>query len=287
MSRRAVPYPCAWLPVPDRSWRPDGVALTAAEAMVLAVLVDRWRRSEGDVVAIGTNDLADSAGLSVRGAEGARGALIERRLIVKIHEGGGRGNPSIYRLGAWSKRAAEPRTENGEAEHENPAPVNPVTAAETPHSNPAISGGYSGNHAPNPALFSPVGAGFEAPSPFTKAESEAEGETLCAPVEVARRALIRLYAERYQRETTDAWMGASGQADRISVVAAWCVTERDPADAARRVVDGAFATERLRPHRWPWRYIAEDPAKYAAASTLAHTSTSSDTSGIPRIEVSP
>lgn len=106
-----------------------------------------------------------------------------------------------------------------------------------------------------------------------------------ARVEAARSELVRAYAERYQRETNDAWMSASGQADRISAVAVWCASTSDPVDAARRVVDGAFATERWARHRWPWKYIAEDPAACAAASTIAHTSTPASLAGIPRIEV--
>jgi hypothetical protein len=106
-----------------------------------------------------------------------------------------------------------------------------------------------------------------------------------ARVEAARTELVRSYAERYQRETHDAWMGASGQADRITTAAVWCASTADPIDAARRVVDGAFATERWARHRWPWKYIAEDPAACAAASTIAHTSTPASLAGIPRIEV--
>lgn len=105
------------------------------------------------------------------------------------------------------------------------------------------------------------------------------------PIERARSALTRFYADRYQRETRDAWMGASGNADRITTAAAWCATQPDPIDAARRVVDGAFATERFARHRWPWKYIAEDPAACAAASTAPHTTNPPSVAGIPRIEV--
>jgi hypothetical protein len=129
---RAVPYPCTWLAVPDRAWCPDGEPLTPAEAMTLAVFVDRWRRAEGRdgnaLVILSTEDLAKASGLSVRGAETARGSLLERKLITRVHEGGGRGRVATYRLGAWRK----------------PAP-------DTPHTNPAADAWLDEKPAPNPA----------------------------------------------------------------------------------------------------------------------------------------
>lgn len=96
-----------------------------------------------------------------------------------------------------------------------------------------------------------------------------------ARVEVARSALRQGYAKRYRAETNDAWMGESACSGWIGSVAAWCASTGDPEAAAERVLDGAFANEQLARKRWPWAWIAQDPAAYAAASTEPLSSTTS------------
>lgn len=83
--------------------------------------------------------------------------------------------------------------------------------------------------------------------------------------------LLRLYRDAYERATGDAWMGASSAAGFVDTVARWCLTEPDPEAAARRVIEGAFATRRFTARRWPWRWLAEDPAAVASTSTLPTT----------------
>lgn len=83
--------------------------------------------------------------------------------------------------------------------------------------------------------------------------------------------LLRHYRDAYERATGDAWLGASSAAGHVETVARWCLTEADPEAAARRVIAGAFATRRFAARRWPWRWIAEDPAAVASASTLPTT----------------
>ena len=80
--------------------------------------------------------------------------------------------------------------------------------------------------------------------------------------------LLRLYRDAYERATGSAWMGASSAAGHVEIAARWCLTEPDPEAAAERFVAGAFATPRWRRSRWPWRWLVEDPAATAAASTL-------------------
>lgn len=77
-----------------------------------------------------------------------------------------------------------------------------------------------------------------------------------------------------------AWLSRYGKrwaldeaAERHSVraVAKWCSTREDPAEAAREVVAGAFATPRYTPRKVPWAWMAEDggPATLAATGRLA------------------
>jgi hypothetical protein len=88
------------------------------------------------------------------------------------------------------------------------------------------------------------------------------------PLEAARRLVIAGYGARFEHATREPWMGASAAGQALDTVAAWCVA------AARggalepivdRLLDGAFAASNLRDHRWPLRWVAEDPGRYATA----------------------
>lgn len=77
------------------------------------------------------------------------------------------------------------------------------------------------------------------------------------------------YGRRYQAHAGDAWL-TSAQADQhVKRVAAWCRAQPAPLEAAERVLDGTFAHEPWKRHRWPWKFIAEDPALTASRSSLA------------------
>ena len=117
MSRRNIPYPFA--PVPAISWQPDGRRLDTNERLVLAAFVDRWVQGH-DVIAIGAAELARVTGLSERTTDVARQRLLDRGLVVRLSDGGGRqrngtGRAAEYRLGdAVAKGAARARLRRDE-----------------------------------------------------------------------------------------------------------------------------------------------------------------------------
>ncbi|MCA9608705.1 MAG: hypothetical protein KC619_24040 [Myxococcales bacterium] len=93
-----------------------------------------------------------------------------------------------------------------------------------------------------------------------------------AAVEEARRLLRDGYAERFRRETGDGWQGSSGNRGYIDDVAAYVVeTGRgDLAGRVRAILDGYFGGRPdLARLRWPWKYLAEDPGRYAGAAADA------------------
>lgn len=92
-------------------------------------------------------------------------------------------------------------------------------------------------------------------------------------IEHARRVLRRGYADRYQAATGEPWMSEAAHHESIGIVAAWCVSQASPEDAAMRALDGFFGSDRTARHRWPWRFLAEDPGSWAAQSTSPTSTT--------------
>lgn len=79
------------------------------------------------------------------------------------------------------------------------------------------------------------------------------------------------YARRYQRESGDAWMTHSRDNGDVRRAALWCRAQPRPLEAAERLLDGAFgsgAPASWRKSRWPWKWLAEDPARTASLSTI-------------------
>lgn len=100
--------------------------------------------------------------------------------------------------------------------------------------------------------------------------------------------LLRRYRDAYERTVGSAWMGASSAAGHVEIAARWCLTEPDPEAAAERFIAGAFATPRWRRSRWPWRWLVEDPAATAAASTLPSAPPGASASTpLPTIDLDP
>lgn len=124
-----------------------------------------------------------------------------------------------------------------------------------------------GSVAPEPE---PAPAALEADPvvPGREPLAEAIGEAPRGRRAALRSLLAREYGAAYERRFSVLWAGLSGVGPEIDAVAAWCEGQADPVGAARRVVDGAFATARWASYRFPWKWIAEDPALAAAASTL-------------------
>ncbi len=82
------------------------------------------------------------------------------------------------------------------------------------------------------------------------------------------------YAQRYEAKLQDAWMSEAANRAEIQHVAAWAERQAElRSQAVPEVVDGfldaLFGIERLRKHRWPWKWVAEDPAKILAEAGAA------------------
>lgn len=86
------------------------------------------------------------------------------------------------------------------------------------------------------------------------------------PVESALRAG---YGRRYAASAGDAWMSHARDLPSIQRAAAWCRAQPAPMEAAERLLDGAFAHQPWRAQRWPWKWLAEDPALTASRSSIA------------------
>jgi len=85
------------------------------------------------------------------------------------------------------------------------------------------------------------------------------------PVESALRVG---YQRRYERATGDAWL-TSAQADAsVKRAAVWCRAQPAPLEAVERLLDGAFAHQPWQRSRWPWKWLAEDPALTASRSSM-------------------
>lgn len=91
-------------------------------------------------------------------------------------------------------------------------------------------------------------------------------ETASDPVESALRSG---YGRRYAASAGDAWMSHARDLPSIQRAAAWCRAQPAPMEAAERLLDGAFAHPPWRAQRWPWRWLAEDPALTASRSSIA------------------
>jgi len=85
--------------------------------------------------------------------------------------------------------------------------------------------------------------------------------------EAVRRALLGGYARRYEAATGDLWQGHGRAAVHVDEVLRWALVQADPMAAVERLLDGVFATPRFQARRWPWAWVAEDPAAIAATST--------------------
>ena len=72
------------------------------------------------------------------------------------------------------------------------------------------------------------------------------------------------YAERWAAAYREPWR-LDEMTDRVHMrrVVRWCLDQPDPAEAAREVVAGAFATKRWEGRRVPWVWIAESPGTAA------------------------
>lgn len=108
-----------------------------------------------------------------------------------------------------------------------------------------------------------------APTPPSKLEPGALADRV-------RAELLDGYRQRFEGELADAWMGASAAGQHVTTVAAWVVersarTGEDPGAVIDRVLEGYFGREDLRAKRWPWRWLAEDPGRYAAAAVGTST----------------
>lgn len=93
---RTVPF--HFLPVPSPAWQPTGEPLSLPERMVIAAMVNRWRQGH-DVIAVGIPALITDTGLGETAVKAAVARLEDKGLIVKMHQGNGRGRVSAYRLG--------------------------------------------------------------------------------------------------------------------------------------------------------------------------------------------
>jgi hypothetical protein len=104
------------------------------------------------------------------------------------------------------------------------------------------------------------------------------------------------YGRRYQAQAGDAWLTSAAADAHVKRAAAWCRAQPSPLEAAERFLDGAFAHEPWRRTRWPWKWLAEDPALTASRSSLAvgtmgeHASLdeamAARMSAIPRMDIS-
>lgn len=77
------------------------------------------------------------------------------------------------------------------------------------------------------------------------------------------------YMRRYQARCGDAWLTSAAADAYVKRAAAWCRAQPAPLEAAERFLDGAFAHEPWKAQRWPWKWLAEDPALTASRSSLA------------------
>jgi len=91
-------------------------------------------------------------------------------------------------------------------------------------------------------------------------------EAIGDPVESALRSG---YGRRYASSAGDAWMSHARDLPSIQRAAAWCRAQPAPMEAAERFLDGAFAHPPWRAQRWPWKWLAEDPALTASRSSIA------------------
>lgn len=86
------------------------------------------------------------------------------------------------------------------------------------------------------------------------------------PVESALRAG---YGRRYASAAGDAWMSHAKDLPSIQRAAAWCRAQPAPMEAVERFLDGAFGHPPWARQRWPWKWLAEDPALTASRSSIA------------------
>lgn len=123
------------------------------------------------------------------------------------------------------------------------------------------------------------------PDPVGDLIGEGDPKTATPPARVRAReeahppkstfGLLRAgYGERYETHTGDAWMSAGANHTHIERVATWCerqaeLRSKPVADVVTEWLDALFGIERLRKHRWPWKWAAEDPAKVLAESVAA------------------
>lgn len=74
--------------------------------------------------------------------------------------------------------------------------------------------------------------------------------------------LIAGYARRFESATGELWQQAGYAMKHIESVARWLdANDKDP----DQWLDRVFAHEPWRKHRWPWKFVAEDPGKVEGA----------------------
>lgn len=85
-------------------------------------------------------------------------------------------------------------------------------------------------------------------------------------VEGAHRALLSGYQRRYEAAVHDVWLGADRAHRDIRACARWAVARGAEHVEGRveQLLDGVFADARLAEERWPWAWVAKDPARYAS-----------------------
>lgn len=259
-----------------------------ADAMALWLCVSCYANRNDTDGAIRASVLKRLCPLSERAAMRAAEAMVSVELLDRI-DGGFR----IHNFLEYNDSAERKRLKRAaDAARKRPVGVDSDTdsarnpngdESESSRTDPGIQAlPYARDRAPAPASR-PVPShpipdrsgeadpGLVARAPVSaprRSRSTSKRETPLEPVETARRLVMRGYGERFELALGEPWMGASAVAQAIDTIAAWCVA------AARggalepvvdRLLDGAFASERLRENRWPLRWVAEDPGRYATA----------------------
>lgn len=261
-------------------------ASDAARLMSVALILladDHGRgRANPNRLAADVWGYCEDEGLSRKSAASLR--ELETLGFVRVYQVRGQ---SYYEIANWRKHqridnAGKPRVPPPEPDSESAEP--PVEGPPTGPVNP----GPSEPRGESPRTSASLGVSPPDPDPDPDLDHERDprareprGEPRTPPqrpdlppLDRARLALERGYAERYQRATAlpgfengDAWQGASANGQAIGSAAAWCAAEPDAIDErVRLVLEGVFADPWMASRRWPWGPIAKDPAKFAAAA---------------------